>query len=53
VHEEPAYAAALSGIEKSNRGSSSLSSALRGETLLKMGKAKLIATREIMIEFVF
>ena len=26
---------------------------LRGETFLKMGKAKFIATREIVIEFVF
>jgi len=28
-------------------------SASRGETFLKMGKAKFIATREIVIEFVF
>jgi len=27
--------------------------ASRGETFLKMGKAKFIATREIVIEFVF
>jgi len=41
---------ASTSTRKARRARRSL---LRGETFLKIGKAKFIATREIVIEFVF